>query len=820
MTNPNSVLKSGEAITRWLYSPATVVPFLGPRRPNPDHVNYQFGLMGEKTGQSPARERLEARKAPTDTHVPSGPFDTLYVGSHSPNVDFSIFAFTPTLITRALRCLLIPKQAGNATFRIATCGQIRLWLDDELLVQFSPFSHNKETAREVTLELPATPVVLTVELEDLHERNTENYMSVTWLGGVEVAAGIDHPRAQDIMAAGDVMDLMEAEPIFHRGNTIGLSTDVPASFDLEMKVTAIRQAMRGDRVPVFPQEPRHLTLPAGAKRITLPPSDCLPTGAVTISIEATVAGVRIPRSIGTSVLTRGVLLKGTTVAQRKAEVLEIAKNDTGLDANLALVNCARGVFDERTRIMLEAAMSSIEERCDCSDFTILPVLRIWLDYRDVLPSDLQERFTAAILGYRYWMAEPGNDAMWFWSENHVLCFHVAQLVAGHHFGDTTFVNSGRAGTELKADALSRLHRWFDGIDRDGLCEWNSAAYYPIDMLALLSLHDMSPDAELRARAAKLLDRIFIMTGLHMIGGSPAGAQGRSYEKELLSGPANELGAVGAVAFGGMWYPEFGRPALNLCLSDYVPPAEAARLAAPEDGEVIQARYFQGAEATGKLTLWKNRHAQLSTVSDHETGRLGRQQHLLDVQFAAHPFARLWINHPGDRKPWSERRPSKLAGSHWLPRITQHERCALAIYDIPDDPRFVPFSQLFTVAQAFDQIELCTPHMLLLRSGGATAVIQCSAPLEVETDGPYKGALYRANALRTGWAVMLEDTTDDAAYAAARQRALTSDLKFSSDDLRLEFNEYVLDFAGAFSRNQTPLVFDWPGPAPSYQVTRS
>ena len=29
----------------------------------------------------------------------------------------------------------------------------------------------------------------------------------------------------------------------------------------------------------------------------------------------------------------------------------------------------------------------------------------------------------AILGFRYWLDEPGNDVMWYWSENHVLCFH-------------------------------------------------------------------------------------------------------------------------------------------------------------------------------------------------------------------------------------------------------------------------------------------------------------------------------------------------------------------------------------------------------------
>ncbi len=30
---------------------------------------------------------------------------------------------------------------------------------------------------------------------------------------------------------------------------------------------------------------------------------------------------------------------------------------------------------------------------------------------------------ACILNFRYWMDEPGDDVMWFYSENHALMFH-------------------------------------------------------------------------------------------------------------------------------------------------------------------------------------------------------------------------------------------------------------------------------------------------------------------------------------------------------------------------------------------------------------
>ena len=176
---------------------------------------------------------------------------------------------------------------------------------------------------------------------------------------------------------------------------------------------------------------------------------------------------------------------------------------------------------------------------------------------------------AAFLGYRYWLDAPGNDVMWFWSENHVLCFHTAQLIAGTLFPDDIFPSHGKTGRDMAAEAEARLIRWFDAIDDDGLCEWNSAAYYPIDFLGLFTLHDMAP--ALRDRVRKVLDRIFVMTGLHTTGGVPAGSQGRAYEKEMLAGPATELGSVAAIAFGGDFRPGLDRAATLFCLSDYEPP---------------------------------------------------------------------------------------------------------------------------------------------------------------------------------------------------------------------------------------------------------
>lgn len=807
-------LAPGQAITRWLYNEATEVRFPGEPRPNPDNVTYEFGLVGARPGLSPAREALEKRPAPTTHTLPTGPFANLYVGSLSPNIDFSLFAFVPTLITRTLKCRLVAADAGRARFRIATCGSMRIWLGETLVEHFAPFTQDRETDREIALDLPAHPADLTIELEDLHERNTTNYFSVTYLRGVGVTAMIEAPDPDKLRRVADAMDTLGSDCVFYETGPLRLRTEAPVAEDLTLEVLEIQQMSRADAHECLEHPPFRITLPAGQSTVVLPAVTPLPTGCTQIVVRTRCDGITITRRIGTTIVTRGVPLAGGTVAERKAEVLRLAVDDTGCEATVALVHLAAGRLSPKTERILDEALAGIEERRDCSDFTMLPILRIWRDHRALLPAALRGRLEAAILGYRYWMREPGNDAMWFWSENHVLCFHTAQLVAGGLFADRMFPNAAKTGAEHKDEARRRLYRWFEAIDRDGLCEWNSAAYYPIDILALLSLRDMTDDPVLRDKATEVLDQVFVMTGLHMTGGTPAGAQGRCYEKELLSGPVNELGTVGAIAFGGTWYPAFGRAALTFCLSDYVPPRFAGKLASPDRHATVEARYTQGAGARGKLSLWKSDGAQLSTVSDHMTGQQGTQQHVLDVQLAGHPLARLWINHPGDRKPWSERRPSKLAGNHWLPRIAQHRNRAFAIYDLPDDPRYVPFSQLFAIEEAFDQVAEAGRH-LFFRSGEFTAAIWCSAPLVLETSGPYSSAVRRANALRTAWSATLERTPTEAAFSTLVDRVAARDHVFDESKRVLRADGYELRFSGEFlfggnaiapiSRSSTPTL---------------
>lgn len=770
----------GQALTRWEMSEPEEIHFPGQPRPMPDKVNYCFINGWVDTGDLPCREALYGYLARRQVDIPKGPFDKVHWGLDGDEVDYSAFKHRPTLVRRSFRCRVVADRAGPATFRITTCGGVNIWLNEDRVASFEPFRRNAPESSDVVIDFPEGKHTLTLLLEDLHERDTVFFFSLKHLSGpsleVSLDVGVD---GRKLAEAGKFLAGLRTDTVFSSRGRVRLIADTVPSSKIDVEVSGPTAFPRGglNSDPSATPETRHATFRPDELVADLFEVGEAPVGCLAVDLTAVIDGIRLSRRLGMTNLPEPFRLAGS-LSERKAQAAQIMTSARGFEPSVAALLAIRNEDAPLVSRIVEATLATIEQRYDCSDFSILPLLRLWRDGAGQLPSGLRDRLRAGFLGYRYWLDAPGNDVMWFWSENHVLCFHAAQLIAGDLFPDEIFPAHGKRGSELAAEAESRLNRWFDAIDEDGLCEWNSAAYYPIDFLGLFSLHDMAPT--LRGRASAVLDRIFVMTGLHSTGGVPAGTQGRAYEKELLAGPVTELGSVAAIAFGGDFWTGHDRAAALFCLSAYEPPAEAARFAAPSGDGAISARYTQGYGHAGKLTLWKSSEAQLSTVTDLRTGEKGHQAHVLDVQFAAHPMARFWINHPGELKVWGERRPSLLAGNHVMPAVAQHGPTALAIYDLRRDWTDLFMTQLFAPAQAFDDIEQ-HQNWLLFRSGSGWAGIWCSHELS-PVGGLYQGALRRAHAQCSAWVVSLSrpDETDE----QFRNRLMSRQPEFDPQRLNL------------------------------------
>jgi hypothetical protein len=343
------------------------------------------------------------------------------------------------------------------------------------------------------------------------------------------------------------------------------------------------------------------------------------------------------------------------------------------------------------------------------------------------------------------MDEPGNDVMWFWSENHALCFHAAQYLAGGAFPDDLFVNSGRTGRAQQALGRERLLRWFEDVEASGFIEWHSPAYYPIDCIGLLALHELAADAAIRDAAKRALDRLFLLIALSTLNGIPSSTQGRTYDRDLKLPALTETSALAWI--------EWGRGALGpmafavplLCLGTYASPEAARRIALWHEPSGLQACYSQG---HAKLVCWKSRDALLGSVVDYHPGEPGYQAVVTQAHLEGHPDARIWITNPGQDDPLGTRRPSYWAGDGFLPQTAQWRNLALLHYRL-DDPRAIPWTHAYVRREVYDEV-LPSEGWLFLRSGRGLAAITAANGLQPVGSGPTAGYEVRSPGRRNSW----------------------------------------------------------------------
>ena len=195
-------------------------------------------------------------------------------------------------------------------------------------------------------------------------------------------------------------------------------------------------------------------------------------------------------------------------------------------ANLDAALSGRPIDEDAVRGLVDF----VHARHDCSDFRMVTLLTLWLR-APALSAGLREQIKDAILGFPYWMDEPGTDAMCIWSENHQVIFSAAEYIAGQSFPDERFGDSGFTGRDRQARAAGRLDRWLADRFRFGYTEWASTTYYEEDAAGLGLLVEHCADAQLAARAAVALDLLFLDMALYCFQGRLVTTSGRAYEEQ-------------------------------------------------------------------------------------------------------------------------------------------------------------------------------------------------------------------------------------------------------------------------------------------------
>ncbi len=200
---------------------------------------------------------------------------------------------------------------------------------------------------------------------------------------------------------------------------------------------------------------------------------------------------------------------------------------------------------------LEAELNSIKNVEDCSDFRICGLVRLsYLYGKDKrLSGDMKATVKRTLLNFKYWIDEPGNDSMCYWSENHQILFHSNEYLAGNLYPDEVFPNAKMTGKDHVKKGKRLVEQWLGWRERFGFSEWFSNCYYEEDLWPLLNLVDFAPDAEIRERAAMAVDQLALNMALNSYRGMFMCTHGRSYERHNKSARGDSLKKFSWLAWG-------------------------------------------------------------------------------------------------------------------------------------------------------------------------------------------------------------------------------------------------------------------------------
>lgn len=173
----------------------------------------------------------------------------------------------------------------------------------------------------------------------------------------------------------------------------------------------------------------------------------------------------------------------------------------------------------------------IDARYDCADFRMVCVIKTLYQYPRLIGAATLAAMKKTVLGFKYWMDEPGEDGMCYWSENHQLLFAVVEYLAGQLYPGEIFVNNGMRGAARLKKAEARLSRWLTQRFAYGFTEWLSNTYYEEDIAALALLIDFCDDKKLAAQAEIIMDILHLDMALHSFRGRFCATSGRCYEQQ-------------------------------------------------------------------------------------------------------------------------------------------------------------------------------------------------------------------------------------------------------------------------------------------------
>jgi len=246
-------------------------------------------------------------------------------------------------------------------------------------------------------------------------------------------------------------------------------------------------------------------------------------------------------------------------------------------------------LEESDFINIESACQYINYRFDCADFRMQTLIRLLFNHKEKIPKKYIDMMKNALLNSKYFMDQPGEDSMCFWSENHLLLFASAEYLTGQLFPDEIFTNDGLTGARHKEIALERINIWLKQRFYYGFIEWYSNTYYEEDIAPLSNLIDFCDEINVVTRSKMIMDLLLYDIATQSYKGSFTSTSGRQYEMGKKSGENSELRNVTEKIWGySVKLPKKGLDQNFIYIKNYEVPSVIKKIGIDTEAGIIKA----------------------------------------------------------------------------------------------------------------------------------------------------------------------------------------------------------------------------------------
>lgn len=711
----------------------------------------------------------------------------LYFPWGNPAVERSGFWFVPTYLQSYAFTYLECSYDHKATLNLRTCGGMTLWINDKFVTDFTPYTRNIEAKTAVEVELKKGLNKFVVCFDDLAERDTYYYFRIDYLGEdqIEIVLPVGE---NDVTEINDI-EAMLSEAYFNNDTfkegevelqiKNKLNRDIEFKFEYETTQLTDNDSKKKSKV----------CLKSGLDRLNLGDVSKFPMGFNYIDILTVTGAIKIERKLGVQIFDSSSqnIEEAKTIEQRKKEALKFIAKNSDYNIHKALAILATGGDVKEAESIILRGIDGINKRRDCSDFYLISIFRIWKEYRDkgIFSEEFWAKIKECILSFRYWIDELGDDVMWFFSENHSLLFHSCELLAGQLFPDEMFTNSNENGSFHKNKAEELLIKWFERFFEEGLAEWNSSMYMPVDVVGVINIYELAESKELREMAKKAMDLIYYLLAVNAHDGVVCTTFGRSYEKELKGQYASGTTSLLWIGYGIGYLNNYSISNVSLCLSEYEPPKEYEQYLSVKKDESCIFKNEQGVGGYAKVYNYKTKDFMLSSIYDFRPGHKGYQEHVIEgfIDSETH----VWINHPGQLYNFGAGRPNFWAGNGYLPKVIQYKGLCVVSFKI-DKENDADYTHAYFPKNEFDEVEEAN-NWIFARKGDAYIGIYANNEIRIQHQGVNKDRELISDGYDNLWLLRMGNIEEFKTFENFVRSLLASEIKVS-ENLELSFDEPV------------------------------